>query len=806
MIFIKIWTWLLRLMRRSVRPAELDETAVDSPTSGISQREVNDHPHSSQFNEPAVDTPDPTQAEADDVQDTPETDKSTIDTPDFTQAEADDVQDSSEDEEAAADTADSPQAEADDVQDSSEDEEAAVDIPDSPQAEAGGVQDSPEDEEAAVDIPDSPQAEADGVQDSPEDEEAAVDTPDSPQAEADGVQDSPEDEEAAVDTPDSPQAEADGDQDSPEDEEAAVDTPDSPQAEADGVQDSMQADDEIPTDAARREKTPRDIPGRRVTSRNEPKGGGATKFTPKPELICRKPRGSWQWEVILSVPHERNVAWVRQGDKEIPAENHVYRPLSFYGSLVVEYDGGNDDEIPLFVKDPLIFKLRNDWQGDGRRVRDITRGHFIVIAPHTWTRSGHARVSPEGCLDTSYTAHYFYIDREDETGDVGGFEEYQFSLARSGYALEEGKRIHDDSQEGELFVGAAPVLKPANGIVWARVGEEAHNGWEGESFRPAEKRLGDVLGQRQGRFYVRVYNERVELVDSGEFRYCAGLQEIRVNCESYSRDMLLAPSPDGHSPTTLQFVDAEGSVTSAALKGDSTHISVRPDGVVDVAPHPDGDEMTWSLWPCGSMDAVIRLPRIWWRMVRPDESPDGWLDMAVSMSRDEFREQSYAEAEIEIRVPSSIKNVRAGFGSGNGLDQSFPAEAQCNLRQSTLPLDAFVDYIEIDEPSAEDTSLKIRCGDVEIVLVHIIPDLPPPEPELPQPMPEPPPQPSEKPRAYVKCPDGSLRYGKGFSHGELLRAGLTAVEADQLSIHVDRRRSSVHSINVDTLHEVKDDA
>ncbi len=662
-------------------------------------------------------------------------------------------------------------------------------------------QDSADDDAAAVDTSDSSQAEADGVQDSREDDEAVVDTSDTPQAEADGVQDSREDDEAVVDTSDTPQAEADEVQDSREDDEAVVDTSDTPQAEADGVQDSPE-----PEEAA--VKTPRHIPGRRVTSsRNEPKGGGATKFTPKPELICRRPRGSWQWEIILSVPHERNVAGVRQGDKELPAENSGYRPLSFYGSLVVEYDDNDDDEIPLFVNAPLIFKLRNEWEGDGRRVRGITRGHFIVIVPHTWTRSGHARVSPEGCLDTSYTAHYFYIDREDETGDVGGFEEYPFSLARSGYALD-GKRIHDDSQEGELFVGAAPVLKLADGIVWARVGEEAHNGWEGESFRPAEKSLGDVLGQRQGRFFVRVYNERAELVDSGEFRYCAGLREILVNGESYSRDMLLAPSPDGHSPTTLQFVDAEGSAISAALKGDSAHMSVRPDSVVDVAPHPDGDETTWSLWPCDSMDAVIRLPRIWWRMVRPDESPDGWLDMAVIMSRDEFREQSYAEAEIEIRVPSSIKNVRAGFDSGNGLDQTFPTEAEGNFRQVTLPLDAFVDYKEIDEPSTQDVSLKIRCGDVEIVLVRILPDLLPPEPEMSEPMtePQPLPQPSEKPRAYVKCPDGRLRYGKGFSHGELLRAGLTAAKAEQLSIPVDRRRSSVHSINVDALHEVKDDA
>lgn len=475
---------------------------------------------------------------------------------------------------------------------------------------------------------------------------------------------------------------------------------------------------------------PRNIRGRRAAPTSPPNehSGGRRTFKPKPELICRRsPIDSWQWDMILSVPQECNIARVSHGDHELTAENGEYRLMSFSGSLAIEYDDGTNDEISLVGDAPLmIFKLRNEWQGDGRRIGGITCGYFLVVAPCKWTRTGNAPVSPESCTDTDYTAHFFFVAQDDETG---GFEEYPMPLTRTGLTLE-GKRLHDDSEDGDLFVGDAPALKPAEGIIWARVGSEATKAWPGENFNPADRTLGDVLGKRQGRFYVRVYDESVSLVDSGEFRYCADLQEIRVNGESYSQDMLLAPSSRGHSPTALQFVVADGVSIQVRAKADKPHVTVAADGVATLAPHPDGDETMWTLGAGRGPDVVIRLPRIWWRMVRPNTNQGGWSDKAISMSRDEFREQSHAEVEVEIRVPSSVRNVHAGFGTGKDLNQSFHAERTGRgLHHVSLPLNAFVDYEQIDGPSTEDVNLNIRCGDVEIVLIHIIPDPAHPEQE-----------------------------------------------------------------------------
>lgn len=67
-----------------------------------------------------------------------------------------------------------------------------------------------------------------------------------------------------------------------------------------------------------------------------------------------------------------------------------------------------------------------------------------------------------------------------------------------------------------------------------------------------------------------------------------------------------------------------------------------------------------------------------------------------------------------------------------------------------------------------------------------------------------PPQAGEKPVAYVRRADGGWKHGKGFSYGELRAAGLTAAEATQWSIPVDKRRRSTHRANVETIGRLID--
>ena len=345
-----------------------------------------------------------------------------------------------------------------------------------------------------------------------------------------------------------------------------------------------------------------------------------------------------------------------------------------------------------------------------------------------------------------------------------------------------------------------PTLNPTNNIAWARVGEEAEDGWKGTNFRPNINSLEDMLDDRQGRFFIRVYNDDVELVDSGEFRYCAGLREILVDGRPYQPCAPLAPSSDGHLPITLKFVGTHKTAVCPKLKKDNSCVIVGHDNLVKVEPDPIHNEMSWSLESCGSTEVIIKLPHIWWKMTNPDGDTNSWCDKVINMSRDEFKKSASSEMAINVRVPAFIDKVYAKFGKNQ--DRSYPVKPEDNHHQATIPFDEFVDYREIYEMPSDDVTLSIRCNDVQADLIRVVSKPHRTEPAVPQEHAERinPAQDRNReiPQAYVKGQTGRMRRGNGFSHGELERVGLTS-SSPPPGIKIDGRRNTVHGCNVDKL-------
>lgn len=204
---------------------------------------------------------------------------------------------------------------------------------------------------------------------------------------------------------------------------------------------------------------------------------------------------------------------------------------------------------------------------------------------------GRAPVEPAGCADPAFRAHYFYRDVTASDEYVGGFREWNDSSA-TGIELA-GRRIFDDSDDRTLFVGDPPCLEAPPGTEWARVGEEIEHGW-GQNFRPDEQSLPDVLASREGRFFLRVYDPDVSLLDSEAFRYVRDLRRIEVNGAEYGQDTMLVPTSTGHPRIEVRFVGIDGSTLTPSLPSQAQQ-AVAPSGAIIVPPHPDADRIQCSL-------------------------------------------------------------------------------------------------------------------------------------------------------------------------------------------------------------------
>ena len=468
-------------------------------------------------------------------------------------------------------------------------------------------------------------------------------------------------------------------------------------------------------------------PQNRGGIRNRQRGGkdsydntGKPKpYTRRSELICRYNESEWKWEVLLLIPEEREVNIVRQNGTELPRDGREYDLKNFSGILCITYSDsdGKKETIDLFdleVSKPLIFKMNQDWRGDGQRVPIMTeKGFFIVIVPSEWTRKGTEQIEKQSCADTKFLAHHFVDIGQDKSQ---GFEECEIPVRN--YFQLSGDRIVDDSEHGDLFIGSVPKLKiRSSEVFWARVGEERKNGWRGANFRPSKKSLEEVMDERQGRFFLRIYNEDVKLLDSIDFRYHRTLREIKLNGKPYSPDMLRAPTLGGHKSTTLQFVSTDGTTIRPILKSTHNSLKLERDGTVLSYPDPDNDEITCSLQTengQNNVEVLIKLQCIWWKLECEDDSPSVWYDKPLCMTRQKFLSLSRQDVRICL-LPKHVREVKAGFT--DPLERKFPIKEGLKLKY-------FADFKEIYDLKVKQDKigLQVKYDRTQLTLIHVTPD------------------------------------------------------------------------------------
>ena len=617
-------------------------------------------------------------------------------------------------------------------------------------------------------------------------------------------------------------------------------------------------------DSRKSKRRPRQFGGKRGRKAGKPPTERQHSPSFRPELVCRKISASACWEIILTADGECQLAAAHLESAPLDFTDGQCRIPSLNSRLTVSTHDGQEHVVPLFEGGPLIFKLRKNWVGEGRRTSRITSGHFIVIAPNTWQRTGHAPVEADGFADPEFRAHYFHRDAIASDEGADGFREWNDSSVAAGIELT-GRRIYDDSDEGELFVGDPPGLKSSPEIEWARVGEEATTGW-GKNFQPHRQSLPEALDGRQGRFFLRVYDSDVRMLDSVAFRHLSNLSQIHVNGAEYAQDTVLVPRSTGYPPTSVRFVDSEGSTLSPVLPIGAHQIAL-PSGAIEIPPCPDADGMTCSLESdARGVNIVLDLPRIWWRLEDGRADPGAWRDTPLVMTREEFR--GHADSNVTISLLSKRQaSVRAGFDD----ELDLPYRRTTEEDRIAVPLAHFVDHEEIAQRLHDDACFNVEWAREIVPLIVISAD---PVPEIVSFTAEPatvvlgeetvlewitrnagdaraamnpdagvvetdgtytvrpaettrytltltvfgaddisktatvtvvsPRTPVERSSPRVMSTGGGWRAGKGFSSSELHDAGLTVKQAADQSILIDRRRRTSHRANVETIRSMLD--
>ena len=550
--------------------------------------------------------------------------------------------------------------------------------------------------------------------------------PESPPVEPDSTTDtSPEEPPSPEDPPAPPSPE-----DSPPPEDDDDDSDESSETEED------ETDEPTPDDP--KPKDPRDLGGRRgqgnsrvtATDKPDPDPPPQSGLKPRLEFICRKPPGPSGWSVELSVPSDLNVTAVMQAEASLDASNGAYPIPSLTESLTIYEENCDTKDLKPFDGRPLVFKFRTDWSGDGRRVQAITNGHYIVIAPRDWRRTGHPPVEPEGCADPEFTAHYFYHGPDSAEAELGGFEEWTPELTRAKFSLE-GNPLFDCHEGGDLFGGDVPELRCGSEVACARVGNEGDGAWRGENFDPSERKLADVLDGRQGAFYVRVYDSEATLLDSDAFRFAKNLKQILVNGEPYSETSLLVPRANGHPPAHVQFLNTDGTTARVRLETGPKQPTLKEDGTLEISRHPSGDDLRCALVDGDyRVDIAMLIPRVWWRLEKPDGPVDDWGDTPLPLSRSEFRRRATDGEVLRIRLPRCIASVQAGFGEDP--DHRYRREDSV----FRIPLQEFIDYEQITGFLSEDAPFNLRFGrssaeSISLPVMRLTADpVPEPTPEI----------------------------------------------------------------------------
>jgi len=504
---------------------------------------------------------------------------------------------------------------------------------------------------------------------------------------------------------------------------------------------TLQAKKQLPPEILQRKRRRRLIDrGGRPRGQTTRSGGNKPKreitYIPKPDIVCWKRQTEWVLgvevpEAMTSDPELRVL------QNEITLQPVSYRTRSWQlksitGKVRVDQKGVLN-EVTLGEDPFLIFKLTGSNLSQGRYVKSISAGMYLVIVPQDWERHSDwepAPVESEYVVIDGFRAHYFLLEHglsKDIVFNTGSGNPIHIRTEQPRFELV-GNRYDDGSEDiGPLFLQAPPRIQASNTQLWARistvvVGEEGpgRGRWRA-SFKPIpesrEQPLpSEIIKREASWFFLRFYNDNNDLVDSLDFRFVKGLEKLVLSAPSP------LPGPKGHTTAVAEFChNPDYIVLPLCETAKSLRITHRErKTTVEIPPEPHFDYTEWEIGPRDGpkVKVSILVERVWWALGLEDRKPEQWQDKLLELFTEDLAAAS--QKAIWLRLPKRrwIKALRVGFE----YSKARRYRLKVNETELRIPLREFGDFAEVDMTSQE-VPFKIwvekdgRCWDCVVAVL-----------------------------------------------------------------------------------------
>jgi hypothetical protein len=372
-------------------------------------------------------------------------------------------------------------------------------------------------------------------------------------------------------------------------------------------------------------------------------------------------------------------------------------------------------KLPLGNAAYLVFKLSADDRG--RRVKNPSSGTCLAVVAEGWSRdeavAGVPPIAPEPVSLSGYVAHFFDLSNKGSKIAFRDDKNQPVVIAPGGPRFQlVGNQIPDASENlGPLFAREPPRMSVAD-ETWKNVGtivlgeEGKGRGKWRMAFEPnpdqREQPMPQQLADRKaGWYFVRFYDPKDELIDSLDFRFCAGLRQVRIQpCQ-------LFPSAAGHDAATVELeLESEWQV----VPSDATHggVTVERNGdttLLRIPPLPSCDLTRWKLRTDSGhqLEIAFLVERIWWAVSGQHNPPQEWTDRQVPLSREDLLATSNKALWVRLPRAGLYNEVHVGFDAVHARRYM----VRTSEHMAVIPLRDFGDSPQMRNAGTHELRLRI---------------------------------------------------------------------------------------------------